>query len=193
MIFELKKSHSLITNEKVLGVENENRSEIITINIEDEALWDKWAYIEFWLDDETEFLTPRLEIVDGQINYIMPNSLMKGGYLKIQAVFRDYSEWVWKSFVKQVIVRKSLNVDGDVAEENPDFITNAQRILDECERAAVDVENKVDKTTKINNYTLESDVNLEADDIGAYSKDDVDDILDGLNISNAEIDAIFNT
>ena len=52
----------------------------------------------------------------------------------------------------------------------------------------VELDKKVDKTTKINNYTLDRDVDLDADDVGTYSKEEIDDNY----ITNAEIDALFN-
>lgn len=180
MKLTLKKDHSLITKEKVIGVSEENRSEVLIIAIEDESLFEKWAYIEFVLDTGVSFLTTRLDIVDGTITYVIPNSIMVSGYLKIQVVFRDASEWVWKSFIKQVIVRNALNVGDEIAEENPDFITDAQRILDEVEEKIIEVDNKVDKSTKINGYTLDNDVNLDDEDIGME------------RVQNEEIDALFN-
>lgn len=187
MIFNLKRDHTLITNDKVLGVDEENRSETIHVNIEDSTLFDKWVYIEFRLENGDEFLTPRLDIENGAINYEVPNSIMVGGYIKLQIVFRDSTNWIWKSFIKQVLVRNSLNVGDEVAKENPDFITEAQKVLDDVEQAVIDVDKKVDKTTKINNYTLDKDVNLIAEDVGAYSKEE----MDQNKITNAEIDALF--
>lgn len=187
MILYLKKDHTIKAHGVVLGVDEENKSEVIHVYIEDTALYDKWAYIEFVLENGVEFLTTRLEIENGAIHYVIPNSIMVNGFLKVQVVFRDSTEWIWKSFVKQFVVRNSLNVGDDVAEENPDFITDAQRILDEAQQAVIDVDNKVDKTTKINNYTLDKDVNLIADDIGTYSKEEIDSKY----ITSAEIDALF--
>ena len=187
MIFYLKKDHTLKSHGVVLGVDEENKSEVIHVNIEDETLYDKWAYIEFVLENGVTFLTTRLDIIDGAIHYTVPNSIMVNGFLKIQVVFRDGTEWIWKSFIKNVIVRNSLNVDDDVAEENPDFITDAQNILDQVEQAIVNIDNKVDKTTKINNHTLDQDVYLNAEDVGTYSKEEID----AKSISDAEIDALF--
>lgn len=187
MIFWLKKDHTLKSHGIVLGVDEENKSETIHVNIEDETLYDKWAYIEFVLESGVTFLTTRLDIIDGAIHYVVPNSIMVNGFLKVQVVFRDGTEWIWKSFVKQVIVRNALNVGDDIAEENPDFITDAQNILDEVQQAVLDIDNKVDKTTKINNYTLDQDVNLIAGDVGTYSKEEIDNKY----ITSAEIDALF--
>ena len=52
----------------------------------------------------------------------------------------------------------------------------------------VELDKKVDKTTKINNYTLDRDVNLIANDVDAYSKAEADSNF----ITNAEIDALFD-
>lgn len=198
MILYLDKNHSLVSDTNILGVGKENRSENIEIHIQYPELLTKWAYIEFLLPDDSSFLTPRLEVVDGVITYAVPNSIMKGGYLKIQVVFRDTTSWIWKSFIKMVIVKCALNVADDVAEENPDFITEAQIILDKCEQAVIDVENKVDKSTKINGYTLETDINLLPDDINTYSKEHIDDeFIDeqeyaSRNIKSEDIDNLFN-
>jgi len=187
MNFVLRKDHSLISDGKVLGVDEENKSETIDITVEDESLFDKWPYIEFVLPKGTEFLTPRLDIVNGQIHYVVPNCLMVAGYLKIQIVFRDFNNWIWKSFIVQVTVRTSLNVVDHIAEENPDFINEAQKILDYFNDQAALIDTKVDKTTKINGYTLDRDVDLISEDVGAYSKEEIEDKY----ISGNEIDALF--
>lgn len=187
MNFVLRKDHSLITDKKVLGVDEENKSETIDILVEDDCFYDKWAYIEFVLPKGTEFLTPRLDIINGQISYLVPNCLMVAGYLKIQLVFRDASDWIWKSFIVQVDVRTSLNVADNIAKENPDFICEAQRVLDYFYDQSALIDTKVDKTTKVNNHALDHDVNLVSEDIGAYSKEEID----SKNISNSEIDALF--
>lgn len=198
MILYLSQDHSLLSDTNILGVSKENRSETLEIHVQDPALLNKWAYIEFRLCDDTSFLTTRLDIVDGVITYTIPNSIMKGGYLKFQVVFRDETSWIWKSFIKMVIVKCSLNVSDDVAEENPDFITEAQKILDKCEAAALDVENKVDKSTKINGYTLEQDVNLQPIDVNTYSREHIDDEFvdeheyNSRNIKDEDIDNLFN-
>lgn len=186
MLFVLKKNHSLTCKEKVLGVDNENKSEVIEVLIEDDSLLEKWAYLEFKLPNEVTFLTPRLDIVDKKITYVVPNSLMKNGYLRVQVSFRDSSEWVYKSFVSIVTVKYSINADKEVEVNNPDFISEAQAILDEAKEVVVEVENKVDKSTKINNHTLETDVVLNSSDIGTYSKEEID----ANRISDHEIDLI---
>ena len=174
MILYLKKDHTITSDSNVLGVDKENVSEVLEIHVQNDEVLNKWAYLEFTLPNEEIFATPRLDIVDGVISYYVPNSIMKFGYIKFQVVFRDEEDYIWKSFIKQFIVRCAINASDDIAEEHPDFITEAQKILDKCEQAALDVENKVDKSTTINGHSLETDVLLSADDINVYDKAQID-------------------
>ena len=187
MILTLKKDHVLLSNTKTLGLDNENKSEFIDILIEDQSFYNKWAYIEFSFPKGTKFLTPRLEIIDGKIHYEVPNSLMIAGYLLIQIVFRDGSNWIWKSFVFQATVIPSINAVNEVEREHPDFINEAQKVLDYFYDQSALIDTKVDKTTKINGYTLDRDVELDSKDIGTYSKEEIDNKF----ITNSEIDALF--
>lgn len=187
MILTLKNNHAIVSDTKTLGLDNENKSEFIDILVEDETLFDKWAYIEFSFPKGTKFLTPRLDIIDGKIHYVVPNSLMITGYLLIQVVFRDATDWIWKSFVFQTTVKPSINAVNEVEREHPDFINEAQKVLDYFYDQSALIDTKVDKTTKINGYTLDRDVELDSEDIGTYSKEEIDNKF----ITNSEIDALF--
>lgn len=174
MQLTLKGNHSLVGKSKVLGLDGENKSEVIEVTIEEDTLLDKWAYMEFTLPNKSSFLSSRLPITDNKISFVVPSSLMKVGYLKLQVTFRDADNYVWKSFVIILTVHPSINADKEVEEDNPDFVSYIEKTVSGIN------ENKVDKTTKINNHTLETDVELDEEDIG-LSK-----------ISNEEIDSLFN-
>lgn len=131
MILTIDKTHELKGNGYLLGVDGENGSEQLIIKVENEALLDKWVYIEFEKDNGEKFTTERLSVVGGQIVYDIPNGLLPQGHVKVQVIFRDADGFVWKSFVRQFAVDKSLNASDNLPIEYPDFIGEAQKLLDE--------------------------------------------------------------
>ena len=139
----LRKNHLLEGDDNVLGVCEENKSEHLIIQVKDEKLLDKWAYIEFKLDNGEEYSTEKLPIVDGVIDYEIDNSILVGGYIQMQVVIRGDNDFVWKSFIKKSIVKPSLCVSGNIATGYPDFISKAQKVLDDTQALADDLEEKV--------------------------------------------------
>jgi hypothetical protein len=131
MILTIDKTHELKGNGYLLGVDGENGSEQLIIKIENETLLDKWVYIEFDKDNGEKFTTERLSVVGGQIVYDIPNGLLPQGHVKVQVIFRDADGFVWKTFVRQFAVDKSLNASDNLPIEYPDFIGEAQKLLDE--------------------------------------------------------------
>lgn len=129
----LNKKHELRGNGYFLGRCKENICECLTITIEDELLHTKWPYLEFKVNNGDKFSTERLVITDGVLKYDIPNGLLEDGKVKIQVVFRDETGFVWKSFVREFAVGESLCVADDLPIQYPDFITEAQVILDEYE------------------------------------------------------------
>ena len=130
MILTIDKTHELKGNGYLLGVDGENGSEQLIIKIENEKLLDKWGYIEFEKDNGEKFTTERLSVVGGQIVYDIVNGLLPQGHVKVQVIFRA-DGFVWKSFVRQFAVDKSLNASDNLPIEYPDFIGEAQKLLDE--------------------------------------------------------------
>lgn len=130
MTVTLDKSHELKGNGYLLGVGGENESEQLIINIAYDVLLDKWAYIEFEQNGEKN-TTERLTIANGQIVYSIPNGLLVAGHTSVQVVFRDASGFVWKSFKRQFLVSDEINATDNYPQSYPDFITEAQRLLDE--------------------------------------------------------------
>ena len=130
MTVTLDKSHELKGNGYLLGVGGENESEELVINIAYDVLLDKWAYIEFE-QNGAKFTTERLTIANGQIVYSIPNGLLVTGHTSVQAVFRDANGFVWKSFKRQFLVNDEINATENYPQSYPDFITEAQTLLDE--------------------------------------------------------------
>ncbi len=130
MTVTLDKSHELKGNGYLLGVGGENESEQLIINIAYDVLLDKWAYIEFE-QIGAKHTTERLTIANGQIVYSIPNGLLVAGHTSVQVVFRDASGFVWKSFKRQFLVSDEINATDNYPQSYPDFITEAQRLLDE--------------------------------------------------------------
>ena len=100
-----------------------------------EGLCDYWAYIDFRKPNGETFKTPRIDGVDGRLVYNMPCSVLDvEGQLEVQAVFQNADGEIWKTYVKEFAVRQSINAVDDIPDKQ-DFITEAQKLLDEIENA----------------------------------------------------------
>lgn len=155
MEFNLYSDRTLTPTEKNRGVENENKSQLLCIYIQDRTLFDKNAFIEFKTDDEETYITERLEISeDGEIVYQLLNGLMQTEYLQFQVIFTDDYNWVWKSVVKQILIQGSINTADKLAKEYPDFISNAQEVLSQVEQVAETIVERVDAVEEtVNEFT----------------------------------------
>lgn len=96
-----------------------------------EALWNFWAYLDFKKPNGVPVKTERLDIIDGKIEYDIPLSLLDvSGNLEVQLVLQNEDGQTWKSNTKKYVVLKSIDAVEAIAEKE-DFITEAQKLLDE--------------------------------------------------------------
>ena len=160
----------------------------------DEKMYDKDFYLEFEKIDGTKFSTPKLEIQEEiieseaekltikYVEYAIPNSLLDiAGDLKVEVVLRKDGT-VFKTYTIKFTILNSINASENMPEEYPDFISEAQKVLDETKEVLGDVEKAlpvggtaeqgdmmssvydtnhngiVDNAEKVNNHTVDSDV-----------------------------------
>lgn len=148
----LTSKHELLGSGYFIGVDNENISEQLIITIPEELL-NKWAYLEFQVNDGEKYNTPKLDIIDNKITYAIPNGLLEKGYVKVQVIFRDDTNFVWKSFEKKFHISDAINACQNLPDEYPDFITEAQKLLDEI---SVDAD-KVDQVLATETARVEAE------------------------------------
>lgn len=127
--------HSYNCTAVTLGRTGENAISQLEITLPEE-LCSFWAYLDFKKPEGEPVRTPRLDIVNGVVEYDIPSGLLdKNGNLEVQLVLQSASGEVWKSAVKKYVVLKSIDAEGTVAEQQ-DFFTEAQKILDDMEEIA---------------------------------------------------------
>lgn len=186
MEFTINKNHELIGKYTSIARSNENLVEIINITIEDDSLllWD--PYIEFQNNDCEKISTPKLEYIDNKISYALPLEVLKEGILKIQVVFRNQeTKQIWKTNIKQYFVNPSINASEFIETNNPDFITNAQKILTDCEAAADKIINDVFTKDEIYNLLNTKVSKIEGKDLSSNDfTDEYKKALDDLIIKN---------
>lgn len=108
----------------------------------DEKMYDKDFYLEFEKIDGTKFSTPKLEIQEEiieseaekltikYVEYAIPNSLLDiAGDLKVEVVLRKDGT-VFKTYTIKFTILNSINASEDMPEEYPDFISEAQKVID---------------------------------------------------------------
>lgn len=134
----LTKDHIYICSGGVIGRSGENECTQLEITL-DECLCDKWIYIDFSKPDGTTYKTSKLDVIDNKVIYDIPNSLLEQkGQLKVQVVLQDENGEVWKSTIKSYEINPSINATDDIPNQD-DFITEAQKLLNEAENLDLDI------------------------------------------------------
>lgn len=128
----IDKNHIYNCTSKTIGRQGENICTQLEITLED-CLCDSWVYLHFEKTDGTTKVTEKLEIIDNVVTYDIGNDLLDmAGSLKVFVELHKDSGLVWKSSTKSYTVLKSFN-GVDQIENKEDFITDAQRLLNEVE------------------------------------------------------------
>lgn len=131
----LDENHIYTCTTKTIARSNENDVSQIEITLAD-CLCDYWVFIDFEKPDGTKVKTPKLNVIDNVATYDIPNSLVDlNGTLKAQIVLQKENGEVWKSTIKSYYINTSINATDDIPEkEKEDFITEAQKLLDEIKQ-----------------------------------------------------------
>ena len=129
----LKDNRDFECSNNVIGKTFENKATILKFYLTEEMLT-KDFYIEFEKADATKFVTPKLEIISEEknnaVSYEIPNSLLDlKGELKTEVVLRNNDE-VWKSYAIKFNILDSINASEEMATQYPDFVSEAQKVID---------------------------------------------------------------
>lgn len=137
----LKNDKSFTKDFDVIGKTNENKSAVIKFNLTEEmAITD--FYVEYEKLNGEKASSKKLDIISELINeelvfyvdFPVSNNLLDiPGTLKLEVVLRKNDEVVWKSNTIYLIVLQAINASEEYGEKHPDFIEEAQAILDELE------------------------------------------------------------
>ena len=137
----LKSDHFLKCSTYSIARNGEGLTPCLSISIPDN-LTKYWAYIDFKKPNGETFKTPRIDVTDGKIEYNIPHAVLDvEGKLEVQVIFQNENNEIWKSYVKEFVVRYSINATDDIPDKE-DFITNAQTLLDEAVNTAKSVEER---------------------------------------------------
>lgn len=129
----LDKNHYLNCEEITIARRDENDVKEFEIELP-ENLTDYWVFMDFEKSDGQKIKTPKLNVTDGIAYYVIPNSLVDiEGTLKTQIVLQKETGEVWKSDTKIFYVENSINATDDIPEKE-DFITEAQKLLEEIQQ-----------------------------------------------------------
>lgn len=144
MIIDIKlnNNRTFECDNTIIGKTYENKATTLKFCLTEEMI-SKDFYIEFEKPDGTKFITERLiitstytsdgttdEFNEANIEYEIPNSLLDlKGELKVEAVMRNDDE-VWKSYTMTFNILNSINASEDIPGQHPDFISEAQKVID---------------------------------------------------------------
>lgn len=131
---KLFNNRTYLKSNSIIGKTNENISTTLKFILVNEMA-DKNFYIEFEKPDGTKLSTPKLDILTSEeifyVNYLIPNSLLdQEGNLNVEVILRDNEGLVFKSFTIKFTILKSINATEEIEENFPDFVSEAQKVID---------------------------------------------------------------
>ena len=130
--------HTLECDEKIIGRSGEGLVSRLEVTIP-EALTNYDVYIDFEKPNGELLRTPKLEVEYGVAFYDVPKYLLaESGEIKLQLVFANQSGATWKSSKKRYNILKSINAVDEIPEKE-DFISQAQRLIDELNQEVADI------------------------------------------------------
>ena len=150
----LKKDRTIMGGTYILAVDSENNSTDLSFSVEDETLWGKSAFIEF-LEQKKTTQGIKVSTTDGTFSYPLPNGLLQEGYVTMQVVIRGENHFVWKSLERIFNVTSAINISADMPVEYPDWLGEAQKILDGAASATGEIDEAVAKAdTAVDNANI---------------------------------------
>ena len=144
-----------------LGRTGENAISQLEITLP-EALCHFWAYLDFKKPKGKTVRTPRIPIENCKIEYDIPlNLLDENGNLEVQLVLQSETGEIWKSATKKYVVLKSIDaVDTIPEEDKTDFITEAQKVLNETKELADEARTALEEMDTLAGKIVESAPNF---------------------------------
>lgn len=127
--------HSFECSTVTIGRSGENNVTQLEITIPEE-LNKFWAYLDFKKPKGDKYKTSRLNINNNIIEYDVPLELLnENGNLEVQLVLQNADGLVWKSSTKKFVVLGSVDAVDEIINQQ-DFITNAQKLLEEIKQTS---------------------------------------------------------
>lgn len=131
----IDEKHFLKCSTYTIARNGEGLTPCLSISIPD-GLKSYWAYIDFKKSNGESIKSPRIDVEENKIFYAIPSGVLDTeGVLEIQVIFKNENGKKWKTYVKEFAVRYSINATDDIPDKE-DFITEAQKLLDEIEERA---------------------------------------------------------
>lgn len=126
----ISKEHYFICDTNTIGRVGENECVELEMMLY-EHLCESWVYLDIISPDGSKYKTPRLEIEDNIVRYAIPNSVLTHkGLLSVQMIVHNEAGVIWATNIKEFYVKDSINAVNEI-ENKEDFITEAQKLLDE--------------------------------------------------------------
>lgn len=166
--------HSFICARKSKTIARTGESDVTRFEITlVDQLCNYWPYLEFEKANGEKFKTPRLEIVNNKITYDVPLGVLDvGGELKVQVVLQKEDGKIWKSDNKNFFVRVSIDATDDIPDKE-DFITNAQKVVDDANAETERLGNAVDEVEeKLENGEFKGEKGDKGDKGDPFTYDD---------------------
>lgn len=141
-IITLNDNREVKCSSTIIGKTYENEATVLHFDLT-EKMTDKDFYLDFEKPDGTKFSTPRLDVITATnyidkepmltvnyVEYAIPNSLLDiKGDLKCEVVLRKDGV-VFKTYTIKFNILNSINASEEVPEQYPDFVSEAQKVID---------------------------------------------------------------
>lgn len=152
----LSKDHIFECETNILGREGEGNTAQLEITIPEE-LCSCSVYLDFKKPNGEKLRTPKLEVENGVAYYtVAPYLLTDEGEVQVQAVLKTTSGGTWKTIVKKYYNDDSINAEDYINDypEKEDFLSNAQRVLDELSGKVAEIANSLANDTDFANVLM---------------------------------------
>lgn len=176
----LNKEHTLDCSTTIIGRVGENYISILEITLE-ESLSNYWLYLDFAKPNGSTYKTSKIDVIENKAIYEIPNALLsERGTLAMQVVLQSENGEVWKSTIKRFTVKNSINATDDIPDQD-DFITEAQKVLNEIEEGLTPSIGENGNWYILNKDTGKSSKGLKGDDY-IITDEDIEEIENNVKI-----------
>lgn len=139
---DLSNNREVVCDNTVIGKTFENNATILHFNLTKDMA-DKWFYLEFEKPNGNKFISSKLDVIVSQtmgagtilneeyyVEYEIPSSLLNlKGELKVEAVLKNESNLVFKTYTMKFNILNSINAGEEIPKNYPDFVSETQKVI----------------------------------------------------------------
>ena len=191
ILVNLSTDHIFESHTNILGREGEGNTAHFELTIP-EKLRTCSLYLDFKKPNGEKLRTPKLEIENGVARYdVVPYILTDEGEIQVQAVLKTTRGGTWKTTIKKYHNHNSINAEDYIDEEleKIDFISEAQKVLDELSGEVNEIATILSNNTKFVDNIINRVEEINIEEVDAL-QEDVDALGEDIEAIEGDIEAL---